>query len=169
MLAVLHVFQQEFEQLVTLFRWIHQMAHLLQAHTSCEAAQSQLLTFVHELKQRRLPTDVWSVVTYVEKMTVAFAPHLLAYLTQPLWPRTKNDLELSRGRLKKSRRHLTGRKNTQEFILREGSFVAMLFGLPHPNNGVDAFSRVNPHAFQHILNLLRQTAKRRQGWHARRD
>jgi hypothetical protein len=59
--------------------------------------------------------------------------------------------------------------NYQEFILREGSFVAMLFGLPHPNNWVDAFARVNPHDFQHILNLLRQTAKRRKCWHARRD
>jgi hypothetical protein len=169
MLAVLNVFQQEFEQLVILFSWIHQIAHLLKAQTSCEEAQSQLLTFVHELKQRSLPTDLWSLVTYVEKITVAFAPHLFAYLKQPLLPHTNNDLELFIGRIKKSRRHITGRKNTQEFILREGSFVAMLFGLPHPNNWVDAFSRVNPHDFQHILNLLRQTAKRRKCWHARRD
>ena len=50
-LSVLNVFQQEFEPLVILFSWIPQIAHLLKAHTSCEEAQSQLLTFVHALQQ----------------------------------------------------------------------------------------------------------------------
>jgi hypothetical protein len=54
-------------------------------------------------------------------------------------------------------------------ILRDGTLVAIRLGLPHTNNWVDAFSRVNPHDFQHILTLLRQTAKRRKCWHARRD
>jgi hypothetical protein len=169
MLAVLNVFQQAFAQLVILCSWIPQMAHLLTAHTSSEEAQSQLVTCVHELTQRSLPTDWWSVVTDVEKITVAFAPPLCAYLKQPLLPRTKNDLALFIGRIKQSRRHITGRKNTQELILREGSLVAMLFGLPHPNNWGDVFSRVHPHDFQHSLNLLRQTAMRRKCWHARRD
>src|SRR6266481_7614930 len=154
MRSVLNVFQQEFEQLVIRFSWIHQIAHRLNAQTSGEEAQSHLLTFVHELKQRGLPTDLWSVVTYVEKITVAFAPHLFAYLKQPLLPRTNNDLELFIGRIKKSRRHITGRKNTQEFILREGSFVAMLFGLPQSNNWLESFSRVNLDDFNQQLDLL---------------
>jgi hypothetical protein len=45
----------------------------------------------------------------------------------------------------------------------------MLFGLPQTNHWVDAFSRVNPHDFHHILHLLRQTEKRSKRWHARRD
>jgi hypothetical protein len=73
------------------------------------------------------------------------------------------------GRAKKCRRHITGRKNTQEFILREGSFVATLFGLPHTNNWGDAFSRVNPDEFHHSLHLLRQPEKRRKCWQARRN
>jgi hypothetical protein len=169
LLSVLNVFQKEFEQLVILFSWIHQIAHLLKAQTSFEEAQSQLLTFVHELQQSGLPTELLRVVTYIEKITIAFAPQLFEYLKPPLLPRTNNDLELFLGRLKKSRRHITGRKNTQEFILREGSFVAMLFGLPETNNWVDAFARLNANDFHRILNLLRQTEKRRKCWHTRRD
>jgi hypothetical protein len=169
MLAVLHVFQKEFEQLVILFSWIHQIAHLLKAQTSCEEAQSQLLTFVYELKHSSLPTDLLHVVTYVEKITVAFAPHLFEYLRQPLWPHTNNERELFIGRIKKSRRHMTGRKNTQACILREGSSVAMLFGLPPAINWVHSFSRVNANDFHQILHLLRQTETRRKCWHTRRD
>jgi hypothetical protein len=169
MLAVLNMFQKEFEPLVILFSWIHQITHLLKVETSCEEAQSQLLTFVHELKESGLPTALLRVVTYVEKITVAFAPHLFEYLRQPLLPRTNNDLELFIGRIKKSRRHITGRKNTQEFILREGSSVAMLFGLPPATNWVHPFSRVNTDDFHQSLNRLRQTEKRRKCWHTRRD
>jgi hypothetical protein len=169
MLSVLNLFQKEYEQLVMFFSWIHQIAHLLHVQTSCQEAQAQLLGLIQQLKHSCLPTELLSVVTYFEKITVAFAPHLFDYLKQPLLPRTHNDLELFIGRIKKSRRHITGRKNTQEFILREGSFVAMLFGLPQTNNWVDAFSRVNPNDFHHTLNLLRQTDKRSKCWHARHD
>jgi hypothetical protein len=110
-----------------------------------------------------------SVVTYVEKITIAFAPQLFEYLKQPLLPRTTHALELFLGRLKKSRRHLTGRKNTQAFILRAGRMVASLFGLPQTANWGAAFARVNPHDFYLTLNLLRQTEKRRKGWRVRRD
>ena len=168
MLAVLNLFHQEYEQLVMLFSWMYQIAHLLQAQTSCEAAQSQLLACLQQLNHRSLPTDLLHVVTYVEKITVACAPHLFESLKQPLLPRTHNDLERFIGRIKKSRRHITGRKNTQEFILREGRFVAMLFGLPHTHNWGDAFARVNPDEFHHSLLRLRQPEKRRKCWQARR-
>jgi hypothetical protein len=169
MLSVLNLFQKEYEQLGMFFSWIHQIAHLLHVQTSCQEAQAQLLGLIQQLKHSCLPTELLSVVTYVEKITVALAPQLFDYLKQPLLPRTNNDLELFIGRIKKSRRHITGRKNTQACILREGSFVAMLFGLPQTNNWVDAFSRVNPNAFHHTLHLLRQTDKRSTCWHARHD
>jgi hypothetical protein len=169
MLAVLNLFHKEAEQLVMLFSWIHHIAHLLNAETNCEQAQSQLLTFVSNLRQSCPHDDLLNVVAYIKKITMAFTPHLFDYLKQPLLPRTNNDLELFIGRIKKSRRHITGRKNTQDFILREGSFVAMLFGLPHAHNWVDAFSSVNLNDFRHTLNLLRQTEKRSKCWHVRRD
>ena len=169
MRSVLHVFQKEFDQLVILFSWIHQIAHRLKAETSCEEAQSQLWTVVHALQQSGLPTALLRVVTYIEKITIALAPHLFEYLKQPRLPRPHHALELFRGRLKKSRRHLTGRQNTQEFILREGSFVALLCGLPETNHWVDAFARLHANDVHPILNLLRHTEKRRKCWYTRRD
>ena len=83
-LSILNVFQKEFTPLVLLFRWIHQIAQLLPPLTNSEEAESQLVAFVEELKQSGLPTELLSVVTYVEKITVAFAPHLFEYLKPPL-------------------------------------------------------------------------------------
>jgi hypothetical protein len=169
MLTVLNLFQQKFEQLMILFSWIYHIAHLLKADSSYEDAQSQLLTFVHQLQHSCPHEELLSLVAYVEKITVAFTPHLFDYLKQPLLPRTNNDLELFIGHIKKSRRHVTGRKNTQEFILREGCFVAILFGFPQVTNWVDVFAQVNPHDFYHTLNLLRQTDKRSKCWQVRRN
>jgi hypothetical protein len=169
MLCVLHRFQQEFEQLVMLFSWIYHIAYLLDAETSCEEAQSQLLTFVTNLRPSCRYDELLPLVAYVEKITMAFTPPLFEYLKQPLLPRTNNALELFIGRIKKSRRHITGRKNTHDFLLREGSFVAMLFGLPHTHPWPDAFPNVDLSDFRHTLNLLRQTEKRSTCWHARHD
>jgi hypothetical protein len=169
MLAVLSAFQQEFEQLEILFHWIHYIAHLLKSETGGEEAQAEVVAFVHGLQQSCPHAELLSLVAYVEKITLAFIPHLFEYIKQPLLPRTNNDLELFIGRLKKSRRHATGRKNTHAFILREGSMVAILFGLPPTDNWVDAFSRVDPNDFQQTLRLLRQTDKRSKCWRARHD
>jgi hypothetical protein len=51
MLAVLNAFQQEVEQLKILFRWMHHIAHLLQADTGGEEAQSAVVAFVQGLQQ----------------------------------------------------------------------------------------------------------------------
>ena len=169
MLAVLHLCQKAYEQLGMFFRWIHQIAHLLPVHTSGQEAQAQLWGFMQKLKHRGLPTELLRVVPYCEKITVAFAPHLFAYLKPPLLPRTTNDLELFIGRIKKSRPHITGRQNTQDCILREGSSVALLFGLPPPNNWVEAFSRVDSNDFHHTRKLRRQTDTRSKCWPARHD
>ena len=155
------------EQLVRFCSGIHQIAQLFHVQTSGEEAQVQLLGFLQKLQHSSLPTDLVRGVTSVEKITVAFAPPRFEYLKPPLWPRTTNALELFSGRLKKSRRHLTGRQNTQACILREGSFVAIRFGLPQTNNGVDAFSRVDRSDCQPTLRLLRQTDKRSTCWQAR--
>jgi hypothetical protein len=169
MLAVLNTFQHECEQLKILFGWIYHIAHLLKAETHGEEAQSAVVAFVQGLQQNCPHAELLSLVAYVVKITLAFIPHLFEYLKQPLLPRTNNDLELFIGRLKKSRRHITGRKNTQAFILREGRMVAILFGLPPTDNWDDAFAQVDPHDFQQTLRLLRQTDKRSKCWRARHD
>jgi hypothetical protein len=169
MLSVLHGFHKAYEQLVILCSGVYQIAQLLKAHTSGEDAQAPLVTLVHELQHSGLPPALVRVLTSGAKITGAFAPHRFEYVKPPLLPRTNHDLERFSGRLKKSRRHITGRKNTQACILREGTFVAILLGLPPPDSWVDAFSRVNPHDFHHHLNLVRQIDTRRKCWHVRRD
>jgi hypothetical protein len=167
--SVWHVFQKAFAQRVIRFRGSHQIAHRVKAATRVEEAQSQLLTVVDERKPSGLPPDLLRGVTSMEKLTIAFAPHRFEYLKQPLRPRTNTELARLSGRLKKSRRHITGRQTTQAFILREGRFVAILVGLPETTNGVDAFARRNAHDVHQLLNLLRQPETRRQCWYTRRD
>ena len=94
MLAVLNLFQKEFEQLVMLFSWIYHIAHLLNAETSSEEAQSPLLMFVTTLRQSCPYDTLLNVVAYIEKITVALTPQLFEYLKQSLLPHTNNDLEL---------------------------------------------------------------------------
>lgn len=169
MLAVLHAFPHEVEQLKILFGWIHHIAHLLKAETGGEEAQAAVVAFVQGLQQNCRQAALLRLAAYVAKITLAFIPHLFEYRQPPLLPRTNNDLELFIGRLKKSTRHITGRKNTQAFMLREGHMVAILFGLPHTDNWEDAFARVDPNPFQQTLRLLRQTDKSSKGWRARHD
>jgi hypothetical protein len=169
MLAVLNLCQKAFEPLVLRFSWIYHIAHLLNAETRREEAQSPLLTYVTTRRQSCPSDTLWTVVASIEKSTVALTPQLCEYLKPPLWPHTHNDLELFIGRLKQSRRPIPGRKNTQDCILREGRFVAMLLGLPHTHPWVDAFPNVHLNEFRHTLHRLRQTEKRRQCWPARHE
>ncbi len=59
------------------------------------------------------PLGEW--VEHFEKITQSFLPKLFSYLQQPLLPLTNNELEIFIGQLKKRRRQVTGRKNTQAF------------------------------------------------------
>ena len=103
------------------------------------------------------------------QITVACAPPLFESWKPPLWPRTNHALERFIGRLKQSRRHITGRQHTQACILRDGTFVAIRFGLSQPDRWVDAGSRVNPQDFHHHLHLVRHIDTRRTCWQVRRD
>jgi hypothetical protein len=197
MLTVLNLFEKEYKQLILLFNWIRQIAHLLKAETDpaepseeliVAAQKSNLSTTTHEtnpeeakkgligfiknlkrFKQVRTNLELLALVYHFEKITFSFAPYLFQFLAQPLLPRTNNELELFIGKMKKSRRQITGRKNIHNFILREGSFVAILFGLPQPNNWLESFSRANIDDFHRQLELLRQTDMRSKRWYVRKD
>ena len=78
------------------------------------------------------------------------------------------DLEICIGQIKKSRRQITGRKNTQSFILREGSAVAILFGLPQDTNWLESFATVELDNFRTALAALRRSSERSKCWQIRR-
>ena len=145
------------------------MAHLVTAETSREDAQSPLLMCVTNLRHS-CPSDTrLHVVASMEKITVALTPQLFEDLKHPLWPHTTTDLELFIGRIKQSRPHSTGRTNTQDVMLREGSFVALLVGLPPTHPWVDACPHVNLNDVRPTLHRLPPTEKRSQCWPARHD
>ena len=64
---------------------------------------------------------------------------------------------------------MTGRKNTCEFILREGRAVAMLMSAPTYTNWMERFAAVDISRFQARLAELRREEERSKRWQVRRD
>ena len=155
-------------RLETAFGWVHQSAQLLDSAFPRVEAQAQRCDYVAGLASGN---DAWrgEVAPHLWKQTQAFAWGLFVYRAEPQLPRTNNELELFIGAVKKSHRHVTGRKNTTAFILREGRAVALFSSLPAPADWVTTFVGVNWEHFQAALADLRRTDERRKAWQARRN
>ena len=108
-------------------------------------------------------------LNHFQKITTSFGSKLFSCRQEPLLPKTNNDLEIFIGQIKKSRRQITGRKNTQSFILREGSAVAILFGLPQDTDWLESFATVELDNFRTALAALRRSSERSKCWQILRD
>lgn len=159
---------KQYARLVIAWSWIHCLAQLLDEATTRAEAEAQLLGYATSLP-RGADTALDEIAAHVEKLTRAFAPKLFAFHDQPLLPKTNNDLEVFIGQLKKSRRCVTGRKDTCAFILREGRAVALLLSLPSEPEWLTAFATVDLACFQRSLATLRAAEHRSQAWQIRRD
>jgi hypothetical protein len=168
LLLVINQYAGECAWLSTAFGWIHHLARLLQSAEPRAVAEQHLVEYAAGLEGAS-NLELGAAAAHIQKLTSAFVPYLFAYLEQPLLPRTNNELEVFIGQLKKARRHATGRKNTTEFILREGSAVAILFGLPAPTDWLASFAHVNVDHFQQALQDLRRPDERSKRWQIRRD
>jgi hypothetical protein len=166
-LSVLERFAAEYARLVEAWSWIQHLAHLLAQAEERAAATAEVMSYATGLKAG-VSEELREIVLHLEKLTLAFAPYLFAYLDEPLLPRTNNELELFIGQLKKSRRQVTGRKQVSAYILREGRAVAVLFGLPARESWLDAFARVEMAQFRERLAELRRTEERSKCWQIRR-
>jgi hypothetical protein len=155
-------------RLVIAWSWIHCMAKLLEQDITRAEAETRLLNYAAGLP-RGEDTVLDEIATHIEKLTRAFSPKLFTFHDQPLLPKTNNDLETFIGQLKKSRRKVTGRKDTGAFILREGRVVALLISLPGKPVWQAAFSSVDFAYFQRSLLSLRCAEQRSQAWKIRRD
>jgi hypothetical protein len=168
-LTVLGAFVSTFERVSTAYEWIYQIAHRLDVEgVKASTARRRLESYVDALdagKDEEL--GLW--VTHIRKLTHAFAPKLFTYVGHPLLPKTNNDLELFIGRVKKARRQATGRKSTAEYILREGQYVAVLYGLPAGSSDIERLAAVDFAAFQVTLDEMRRRQERSKAWRARRD
>jgi hypothetical protein len=155
-------------RLVTAFGWLHQIAQWLESALPRAEAEAQLCHFVASLAPGE---DAWlsEVALHLWKHTHACAPGLFVYRDEERLPRTKNELELCSGALKKGHRHVTGRKNPTAFILREGRAVAIFYSLPTPADWVTTLASLHWEHFQAALADLRRTDERSRAWQARRN
>ncbi len=159
---------KDYARLVIAWSWIHCLAKRLEQGATRIEAETQLLNYATSLP-RGEDSTLNEIATHIEKLTRAFAPKLFTFHDQPLLPKTNNDLETFIGQLKKSRRKVTGRKDTAAFILREGRVVALLLSLPDKSIWQTAFSSIDFAAFQRSLLALRCADQRSQAWKIRRD
>ena len=185
-LSVLPTYQASFALLNQALKWIRQIAHLLDTEIAAAQAVPDLLNYLAQLKLEIADTTDLSLtrefgsdltvnallnqwLNHFQKITTSFSCKLFSYRQEPLLPKTNNDLEIFIGQIKKSRRQITGRKNTQSFILREGSAVAILFGLPQDTDWVKSFATVELNTFRTALATLRRSSERSKCWQIRRD
>lgn len=172
LLAVVDRFRSEFKHLSHAFAWIYQIAHLLEAplDTTPARAARRLGAFVQTLPRqvKKGPRFLQEVAAHFGKVTASFGAALFSYLEAPLLPRTNNELEMFIGQLKKFHRRITGRKNTDAFILRRGRAVAVLFSLPPEATSLSRLAAVPPEGFRSNLGALQQPSRYRKKWQIRR-
>jgi len=119
------------------------------------------------------PCEPWA--QHFCKTTIAWAPKLFTYRDssnqqgEPILPRTNNEMETFIGRLKTSRRRITGRKNTQSFVLREGAATAILYSLPEGIDWSDFILGADRDSFRQNLEALRRREDRRKVWNIKRN
>lgn len=168
-LAVLTTFEESFRRVASAYEWIWKIAQVLEVEgVTAPTARRRLLKYVGGLDGGK-DEEVAGWVGHIQKLTASFAPKLFEYVKQPLLPKTNNELELFIGSLKTGRRKATGRKDTTEFILREGRFVAILYGLPSGSSDLAALAAVDFAVFRTTLDALRRREARSRAWRARRD
>jgi len=169
-LAFLKELKTTYERLRRAFAVLHGMAGQLQPESSDSPASfGRLCGYVHRATTgwtKDRPLAAWR--RHLDRITGSFGMKLFSYQRVPGLPRTNNDLELFLGRLKKSQRRVTGRRNVQEFILRQGGAVAILHGLDRSVRP-PGLRAAHPDTFQEILMALRRRSKRSQEYRARRD
>jgi hypothetical protein len=85
---------------------------------------AKLDAYVRQLEARTdLPDKVAAWRDHLIMILRRLWPGLFPCYDQPLLPRTNNDLEVFLGSLKRERRRNTGRKGTQGYLLRYGSYL----------------------------------------------
>ena len=115
--------------------------------------------------------EAWrgEIAAHLWKHTPAVAQGVLVSREDARLPRTNNALEICMGAVQKGHRHVTGRKNTTAFMLREGRAVARFSPLPAPADWVTRGAGVHWEHLPAALAEVRRTDERSQVWQARRN
>lgn len=155
-------------RLVLAWLWLYELAARLDTDATRAEATAALVAYVDSLPAGQDETlNEWAA--HLQKLTHAFAPKLFAFHDETRLPKTNNDLEVFIGQLKKSRRRVTGRKDTTQFILREGRAVAYLQSLPDKPEWITAFAHIDVAHFRAALTDLRNAPQPSLAWQVRHD
>jgi hypothetical protein len=165
LLAAIVPFAERAINLQQAFAWIGEVQGILEKESAALQSQRCLLEKVAEIEKGHVCSP-WA--EHLSKLTLSFSPRLFVYRQIPELPKTNNELEIFIGRLKKSRRHVTGRKNTQTFVLREGGAAAILYGLPKETHWGDFILDADREAFAQNLETIRRRAQRQKSWSIKR-
>jgi hypothetical protein len=165
LLTAITPFTERATKLQQAFAWIGEVQGILEEESEGLQSQKRLMEKVSAIEKDHA-CFFWA--EHLSKLTDSFSPRLFVYRQIPELPKTNNDLEIFIGRLKKSRRHVTGRKNTQAFVLREGGAAAILYGLPKETHWGDFILEADRDAFVQNLETLRRRAQRKKTWSIKR-
>ena len=110
--------------LQTAYRWIHQVAHILENHDKLDGAGVRLqfeglLTPMQAQQESVVPLG--DALTNFFKVTESYAPGLFSTYDKPGLPRTNNDLEQCFGSARRHERRATGRKGAVPGLVVRGS------------------------------------------------
>lgn len=175
LLTVLDGWRETFERVKRIYGWIRGIAGLLNQiddnPTSEESgAKEQLSKRVQQIEgDAQRDEGLQGIARHMIKLTSAFLPKLFSYLRDRRVPRTNNDLELFIGAIKKQGRRRRGRKNVQEYVLREGAAVAYLLGAGDSIDWLTRVPKVPYDDFRAALSRFRRSDLRSKQWEIRRD
>jgi hypothetical protein len=123
---------------------------------------TKLDTYLRQLEaQTDLPEQMAAWRDHLILILRRLWPGLFHCYDQPLLPRTNNDLEVFLGSLKRGRRRNTGRKGTQDYLLRYGAYL--VFDRDEPEEALLCrFRLVNQADLRAQRLALRDRAERRR-------
>ena len=152
-------------QLRTGYQWLLDVEHILSEEAPRGAADAVAAKLDAYLLQLAGQSDLsGDLVRWRDHFVSALRrswPGLFHCYDQPLLPRTNNEMELYYHRLKRQRRRNTGRKGTQDYLLRYGPYLAYDQGESEATL-LSRFRDVDQASLRSQRLAMRKKAERRQ-------
>jgi len=115
----------DWEMLACVYRWVHQLAQVLDETKELSVEERQLgfqLILWHMQEHAGQLRGTWpQAIAHFLKVTQSYAPHLFFCYQVPDLPRTNNDLEQSFGQVRFHERRATGRKGALPGLVVHGA------------------------------------------------
>jgi hypothetical protein len=165
----------DWEMLAYVYRWVHQLAQVLDDTKELSVEERQLgfqVILWHMQEHAVQLRGTWpQAIAHFLKVTQSYAPHLFFCYQVPDLPRTNNDLEQSFGQVRFHERRATGRKGALPGLVVHGA-VRVQAALATRVKTFTA-NELAPHDVQAWRDLRAQVSSRQESrckqWHFRKD